>query len=545
YAPSSVAEIEKLNPNAFEAFKEAKKKDPSLNDHLIVHKPWIDGATFKCFSVKQVDVDATTCSGTMRRVPEVIDCWFDSGAMPFAQWGYPHVAGSKEKFEANFPANFISEAIDQTRGWFYSLLMISTLVFPETKLPHPYETCIVLGHVGDKEGKKESKSKGNYTPPDIVYDEVKLEFAVVDASKLKGKPQPGVVFIAKEDLEGLDLLAGAKVEVQCGASMIEATVQPDKGLPRRVAVLDASDMKRIGASPTQKADVKVAEVARLSEEERVVVRDPATPAPGADAFRWFFYASSPPWSNTRHSLANVRSLQKEFLVKLRNTYSFFVIYANIDGWSPAVSTGKGAPSELDRWCQSELHDTVRVVTERMDAYDVYGATQRLVDFVDALSNWYVRRSRERFWRSGMDDDKRAAYATLYDALTTVASLLAPFVPFTAERMYQNLVRKPLGEASRLRSDENIAKESVHLCEWPVAAAGAIDEQLQGKMRAVRDLVSLGLQVRTLNKLKVRQPLRAAHVILSKPALEKDLMGVIGTMKEELNVLDIHFVPVAR
>ncbi|HEX4513304.1 MAG TPA: isoleucine--tRNA ligase, partial [Polyangiaceae bacterium] len=489
YAPSSVAEIEKLNPNAFEAFKEAKKKDPSLNDHLIVHKPWIDGATFKCFSVKQVDVDATTCSGTMRRVPEVIDCWFDSGAMPFAQWGYPHVAGSKEKFEANFPANFISEAIDQTRGWFYSLLMISTLVFPETKLPHPYETCIVLGHVGDKEGKKESKSKGNYTPPDIVYDEVKLEFAVVDASKLKGKPQPGVVFIAKEDLEGLDLLAGAKVEVQCGASMIEATVQPDKGLPRRVAVLDASDMKRIGASPTQKADVKVAEVARLSEEERVVVRDPATPAPGADAFRWFFYASSPPWSNTRHSLANVRSLQKEFLVKLRNTYSFFVIYANIDGWSPAVSTGKGAPSELDRWCQSELHDTVRVVTERMDAYDVYGATQRLVDFVDALSNWYVRRSRERFWRSGMDDDKRAAYATLYDALTTVASLLAPFVPFTAERMYQNLVRKPLGEASRLRSDENIAKESVHLCEWPVAAAGAIDEQLQGKMRAVRDLVS--------------------------------------------------------
>jgi len=536
YAPSSVAEIEKLNPNAFDHFKEAKKKDPSLNDHLIVHKPWIDGATFKCFSVKKVDVDSTTCSGTMRRVPEVIDCWFDSGAMPFAQWGYPHLPGSKEKFEANFPANFISEAIDQTRGWFYSLLMISTLVFPDRKLPHPYETCIVLGHVGDKEGKKESKSKGNYTPPDIVYDEVKLEFAVVSPEKLKSKPQPGVVFIAKEDLEGLDLLPGAKVEVQCGASMIEATVQPDKGLPRRVAVLDAADLKRIGASPTQKADVKVAEVARLPEEERVVVRDPATPAPGADAFRWFFYASSPPWSNTRHSLSNVRSLQKEFLVKLRNTYSFFVIYANIDGWSPAVSTGKGAPSELDRWCQSELHDTVRVVTERMDAYDVYGATQRLVDFVDALSNWYVRRSRERFWRSGMDDDKRAAYATLYDALTTVASLLAPFVPFTAERMYQNLVRKPLGDA---------AKESVHLCEWPIAAAGAIDERLQGKMRAVRDLVSLGLQVRTQNKLKVRQPLRAAHVILSKPALEKDLAGVMGTMKEELNVLDIHFVPVAR
>jgi isoleucyl-tRNA synthetase len=318
--------------------------------------------------------------------------------------------------------------------------------------------------------------------------------------------------------------------------MIEATVQPDKGLPRRVAVLDAADMKRIGATPTQKADVKVAEVARLSEEERVVVRDPATPAPGADAFRWFFYASSPPWSNTRHSLSNVRSLQKEFLVKLRNTYSFFIIYANIDGWSPTVSTGKGALSELDRWLRSELAQTVRGVTTNMDEYAVYDATQRLVDFVDALSNWYVRRSRERFWRSGMDDDKRAAYATLYDALTTVASLLAPFVPFTAERMYQNLVRKPFGDA---------AMESVHLLEWPVWDEALIDYTLSVKMRAVRDLVSLGLQVRTQNKLKVRQPLKAAHVILSKPALEKDLAGVLGTMKEELNVLEIHFVPVAR
>ncbi len=303
----------------------------------------------------------------------------------------------------------------------------------------------------------------------------------------------------------------------------------------------------LGAKSTGKPDVKPAEVSRLEDEERVIVRDPQTPAPGADAFRWFFYASSPPWSNTRHSLSNVRALQKEFLVKLRNMYSFFVIYANIDGWTPVAvplkadgadsdADGKGTPSELDRWCQSELADTVRVVTERMDAYDVYGATTRLVDFVDALSNWYVRRSRERFWRSGMDDDKRAAYATLYDALTTLASLLAPFVPFTAERMYQNLVRRPLGDA---------AKESVHLCDWPEGTTTAIDERLSTKMRAVRDLVSLGLQVRTQNKLKVRQPLRAAHVILSKPALEKELVGVLDTMKEELNVLDIHFVPAAR
>jgi isoleucyl-tRNA synthetase len=552
HAPTSVAEIEKLNPEAFDHFRQAKKKDPSLNDHLVVHKPWIDGATFSCSSVRRADVDATTCAGTMRRVPEVIDCWFDSGAMPFAQWGYPHVPGSVEKFRQNFPANFISEAIDQTRGWFYSLLMISTLVFPEQKLPHPYETCIVLGHVCDKEGKKESKSKGNYTPPDIVYDEVKMEFAAISQQAAKAaykafkldKPLGARdLVIAPEEMDGLDLGERASVELQCGASMVaECNVSPKKGLPRRIAVLGDALLEELGARSTEKPDVKPAEVARLPLEERVVVRDPNTPAPGADAFRWFFYASSPPWSNTRHSLSNVRALQKEFLVKLRNTYAFFVIYANIDGWRPGGP--KGAPNELDRWIASELAQTVRFVTERMDAYDVYGATQRMIEFVDALSNWYVRRSRERFWRGGMDDDKRAAYATLYGALETLARVLAPFVPFTAESMYRNLVRG--------------GKESVHLCDWPAPDAAAIDERLSAKMRAVRELVSLGLQVRTQNKLKVRQPLRAAHVILSKPALEKELAGSAGsgeagtpqttmldTMKEELNVLDIHFVPAAR
>ncbi len=346
-------------------------------------------------------------------------------------------------------------------------------------------------------------------------------------------------------MDGLDLGERATVEVQCGASMLEGcTVTPKKGLPRRVAVFSQPLLQKLGAKSTGKTDVKPAEVSRLPLDERVVVRDPNTPAPGADAFRWFFYASSPPWSNTRHSLSNVRALQKEFLVKLRNTYSFFVIYANIDGWSPS-SAGESAPSdalrdtrrgELDRWCRSELADTVKVVSEKMDAYDVYGATQRLVDFVDALSNWYVRRSRERFWRSGMDADKRAAYETLYEALTTLAFVLAPFVPFTAERMYQNLVRRPLGES---------AKESVHLCDWPAANAAALDERLSTKMHAVRELVSLGLQVRTQNKLKVRQPLRAAHVILTNPALESELRGVIDTMKEELNVLEVEFVPAAR
>jgi len=532
HAPTSVDEITKLNPNAFDSFWDAKAKNPSLSDHLIVHKPWIDHATFKCHMVKPATggTDATICTGTMRRVPEVIDCWFDSGAMPFAQWGYPHVPGSKEKFEANFPANFISEAIDQTRGWFYSLLMISTLVFPEKKIPHPYETCIVLGHVGDKEGKKESKSKGNYTPPDIVYDEVKLEFAIVDVADTKiALKSDGVAHVAQEDLDGLDLAPGAKVRV----GDRELPIQAGKGLPRRVIALAAKDIAALGKTKTKKPDVKVSEVARLPENERVVVRDPSTPAPGADAFRWFFYASSPPWSNTRHSLSNVRALQKEFLVKLRNTYSFFVIYANIDGWKPS-NAPSAKKNELDRWILGALAETTRDVTQKMDAYDVYGATQTLVDFVDGLSNWYVRRSRERFWASGMTDDKRAAFETLYACLTSLARLLAPFVPFTAERMYQNLEASLGGRA-----------ESVHLCAWPDVDVAAIDAGLSRKMRAVRDLVSLGLQVRTQSKLKVRQPLRAAHVILSDASLEKDLAGVIDTMKEELNVLAIHFVPQAR
>jgi isoleucyl-tRNA synthetase len=539
HAPTSVAEIEKLNPNAFDTFWEAKAKDASLSDHLIVHKPWIDSATFKCHMVKPASggTDATICTGTMRRVPEVIDCWFDSGAMPFAQWGYPHVAGSREKFETNFPANFISEAIDQTRGWFYSLLMISTLVFPEKKIPHPYETCLVLGHVGDKEGKKESKSKGNYTPPDIVYDEVKLEFAIVDVATTKiASKKDGVAYVAQEDLDGLDLAPGAMVRVGLDPRGREMLIEPAKGLPRRVIALASSDIAALGKSAAKKSDVKPAEVARLPENERITVCDPGTPAPGADAFRWFFYASSPPWSNTRHSLSNVRALQKEFLVKLRNTYSFFVIYANIDGWKPTSTSGsKPQTNELDRWITGELGETVRIVTERMDAYDVYGATQRLIDFVDGLSNWWVRRSRERFWRSGIDDDKQRAFETLYGALTTLSLLLAPFVPFTAERMYQNLVR----------TNDARAPESVHLCDWPRADEWSHDPLLSTKMRAVRDLVSLGLQVRTQNKLKVRQPLRAAHVILSDATLERELAGVIETMKEELNVLAIHFVPQAR
>jgi isoleucyl-tRNA synthetase len=530
HCPSSVAAIEAMNPRAFDHFRAAKAADPTLNDHLVVHKPWIDAVTFPC----------PTCGAEMRRVPEVIDCWFDSGCMPFAQWGWPHT-GERE-FKESFPADFISEAIDQTRGWFYSLLMISTLVFPEQKLPHPFKTCIVLGHVSDKEGKKESKSKGNYTPPEVILDDVAMEFAVVHpeaAHQFKGvtfKPVKdlarGVAWIAREDLEGLDLVEPAKVELcAAGGAPRKFELHVQKNLPRRVIVLHPDDAKELGATPTKSIDVKPVEVPRLPATERVLVRDTSSPAPGADAFRWFFYAASPPWSATRHSLSNVRALQKEFAVKLRNVYSFFTIYANIDGFDPEARAARGEPkNELDRWITGELAKTVAAVTRDLDAYDVYDATQELTAFVDALSNWYVRRSRARFWRSGaldQDEDKRHAYGTLYDALVTLAKLTAPFVPFGAERMYRNLVVGPAKRAGRE------VPASVHLCAFP-AARGAVDEALSKKVRAVRDLVSLGLQVRTHAKIKVRQPLHAANVVVAHPELLD--ASALAMLKEELNVL---------
>ncbi len=520
HAPSSVAEIEKLNPRAFDHFAAAKKADPSLSEHLVVHKPWIDAVTFPC----------PTCKAEMRRVPEVIDCWFDSGCMPFAQWGYPHT-GERE-FKESFPADFISEAIDQTRGWFYSLLMISTLVFEEAKLPHPFKTCIVLGHVSDKEGKKESKSKGNYTPPEVILDKVAMEFAVFD--RVDGvDAKAGVAIIGREDLDGLDLQEGATLRlyrVDAPGTTRDVVVQVGKKLRRRVVVLHEAERSALGLVATTTADVKPVEVPRLPATERVMVEDPKSPAPGADAFRWFFYAASPPWSATRHSLSNVRALQKEFAVKLRNVYSFFTIYANIDGFDPAKRSGAPITNELDLWINGELAQTTELVTKDLDAYDIYGATQKLIAFVDALSNWYVRRSRARFWRSGWDEDKARAYETLYDALVTIAKLTAPFTPFASERMYQNLVAAPAKRAKR-----DVAA-SVHLCEFP-AAIGVVDPALSKKVRVVRDLVSLGLQVRTIAKMKVRQPLRAAHVIVADPALLD--ASALAMLKDELNVRETH------
>ena len=546
-APASVSEILAKNPKAFDHWHEAKKKDPTLSDHLMVHKPWIDQVTWQNPGEE----------GTYRRVPEVIDCWFDSGCMPFAQWGFPHQG--QEQFKKSFPADFISEAIDQTRGWFYSLLMISTLVFdeetqkryglsPVRPIPHPYKTCIVLGHVSDKEGKKESKSKGNYTPPDVILESVKMDFAVLDAKDADGvTAKEGVAFIAREDMEGLDLQEGAKIRVFVPAEVFadqrvsgertvrELTVQPHKKLKRRVVVLHENDRNAIGATPTTKKDVAPVEVPRLPNAERVTIVDPSTPAPGADAFRWFFYASNPPWSNTRHSLTNVRSLQKETLVKLRNVYSFFTIYANIDGFDPSQpATDPKKRAEIDRWILSELHLLVDAVTKDLDAYDLYTATGRITSFVDALSNWYVRRSRDRFWAPLEADgkpgaDKRAAYETLFECLTTLAKVMAPFTPYLSEQIWRNLVVKGQG---------NTAAESVHLADWPTSDASLVDAGLSRTIKAVRDLVSLGLQVRTQAKLKVRQPLSVAKLILADATLADRLAPYLPMIGDELNVLNV-------
>ena len=525
-APASTAEILERNPDAFAAFDAALDKDPSLSPHLRVHKPWID----------QVTWTVPGEPGVYRRVSEVIDAWFDSGSMPFAQWGYPHT-GRKE-FEQNFPADFISEAIDQTRGWFNSLLWISTLLFPERENPHPYRSCIVLGHVADRDGKKESKSKGNYTPPEIILDRVRLEFAALESAG--ESPSPGTALIAREDYEGLDLRGDAARLLLYKAgerdSALDVELHPSR-MPRRVIHLAPQDAQRLGVSPaTVGTEVMPREVPALPAQQRVWIEDPSSPAPGADAFRWFFYASNPPWNPTRHSLGAVRATQRELPLKLRNVYAFFTIYAGIDGFHPSdaacragLRDGSGR-ARIDRWVLSELSLTIGAVGRHMDAYRIYEATGVLTEFVDALSNWYVRRNRERFWAPGLDQDKLDAHWTLFECLVALAKLVAPFLPYAAEDMWQNLTR-----------DDDSAPESVHLADYPEPDASTVDEELSKQMRAVRELVSLGLQVRTANKLRVRQPLEAAEIVLSDPELAGALGEHADLIRDELNVGVLHVV----
>jgi isoleucyl-tRNA synthetase len=411
-AIGSVKEILERNPDAFQPFEEASKQDPSLSPHLRVHKPWIDEVTWT----------RPGEPGVYRRIPEVVDCWFDSGCMPFAQWGYPH--RNREEFEQAFPADFITEGLDQTRGWFYSLLTINTLLFPEANLPYPYRNCVVTGLITDERGQKLSKSKQNYEDP-------------------------------------MDIIARH----------------------------------------------------------------------GADAVRWSLYVSSVPGQSARlFSGAAVEAL-RDFLLKLWNVYSFFVTYARIDSWDPAQPRPPLVDrSDLDRWILAELDATTRDVRATLDAYRSNPAARRIGTFVEALSNWYVRRSRARFWSEADNEDKRAAFATLYEVLVDLSRLIAPFVPFVAESIHQNLVREEVSDAA----------PSVHLTPYPEPEADRVDEALRTEMNAVRTIVGLGQRVRASHRLKVRQPLAEAIVVV---AGERDRTGIArfeATIREELNVETLSF-----
>jgi len=431
-----------------DVWQKAKAAQPDLSEHLKVHKPYIDAVTY---------TSPFDPAGTMHRVTEVIDGWFDSGAMPFAQWGYPHQG--RERFAEQFPADFISEAIDQTRGWFYSQLAVSTLLFgdetstdpdrPHTQFPHPFRNCIVLGLMLGEDGQKMSKSKRNYREPTEIFDRY-----------------------------------------------------------------------------------------------------------GADALRWYFFANQPPWTTIRYSEQAIKDSIPEFLLRLWNVYSFFVIYAAIDGFDPAASfSGKvdqllsgelaqaktyrpvNQRSELDRWILSELHRTVARVVVHMDAYDNFTACGEVTSFVDALSNWYVRRSRDRFWSEDkLAPDKLDAYWTLYECLLTTTRLVAPFVPFLAETMWQNLAVAGFGGGVR---------KSVHLCDFPTADAKAIDEALSERMSLVREVVSLGRAARMGAKLKVRQPLAKVEVILLDRAHRGWLEQHSSLIAEELNVKQVEFTDKAE
>ena len=429
-----------------EVWEAARQKNPELVDDLKVHKPYIDAITY---ASTQPGVPPGT---RMRRVPDVIDCWYDSGAMPFAQWGYPHTG--REKFRQQFPADFISEALDQTRGWFYSQLAIATLLFrdqnsksgdwPNKGLPLPFRNCIVLGLMLGEDGTKMSKQKRNYREPQEIFDRY-----------------------------------------------------------------------------------------------------------GADALRWYFFANQPPWTAIRYSERAIKESIPEFLLRLWNVYSFFVIYATIDGFDPAAElpgdAGELEPavlaraanyppapqrSELDRWILSELNRTAATVTARMDEYDNFAACGHLAQFVDALSNWYVRRSRDRFWSGDKHSaEKRDAYWTLYECLRTTAKLVAPFVPFLAEALWQNLAVAPFGRR---------VVESVHLCDFPTGEAAAVDLLLSERMNLVREIASSGRAARMGAKLKVRQPLAKVEVILADKTHQAWLAEHAALLREELNVKLVEF-----
>lgn len=377
--PLNVWECSCGHQHSIGSIAELKSMSDNCPEDIELHRPYIDAVTIKC----------PECGGEMKRVPEVIDCWFDSGSMPFAQWHYPFE--NKEIFDKRYPADFISEAVDQTRGWFYSLLAISTLLFDNAS----YKNVIVLGHVQDKDGKKMSKSKGNAVDP-------------MDALRKHG----------------------------------------------------------------------------------------------ADAIRWYFYENSAPWLPNRFHDDAVQEGQRKFMGTLWNTYAFYVLYANIDNFDATkYELEYDKLSVMDKWLLSRLNTLIKAVDNNLANYKVTETAKVLQDFVDELSNWYVRRSRERFWGKDMNQDKINAYMTLYTALTTVVKLAAPMVPFITESIYRNLVC----------SVDDKAPISVHLCDFPVANEAFIDTELEAEMELVLEIVVLGRAARNASNIKNRQPIGNMYV----------------------------------
>ncbi len=384
------------------SIKELKEKGIDVPDDIELHKPYIDEVKLKC----------PKCGKQMKRAREVIDCWFDSGSMPFAQWHYPFE--NKEIFDNEFPANFISEAVDQTRGWFYTLTAIGTALFGRS----PFENCIVLGHVLDGKGQKMSKSKGNGVDPFLLLDTV-----------------------------------------------------------------------------------------------------------GADATRWHFYTCSAPWLPTRLSLENVEETGRGFLSTLWNVYSFYVLYAEIDKFNPLKYQDFKLTNIMDKWIISKLNTLVKEVDNKLEEYNITAAALQIEDFTDELSNWYVRRNRERFWSQEINDEKIGAYVTLYKVLTTLSKIIAPFVPFISDEIYQNLV---------VGLDSN-KPESVHLCLWPEVNEEMIDTKLEEEMDLAYKIVKLGRSARNSANIKNRQPLSKMLISISNlPEYYADIV------KEELNVKEIKF-----
>ena len=476
-AIASYAELMgKTDVQGTEVWTKAKQAKPDLVDDLRVHKPYIDAITY---------ASPFVVGARMKRVSEVIDCWYDSGAMPFAQWGYPH--SGHAQFADQFPADFISEAIDQTRGWFYSQLAISTMLFgrpdhaaakdqpcdpPAKPYPHPFKNCIVLGLMLAEWYENKEDNRQRY----LNEDEAKANCPTGYVSKV-GK---------------------------------------------------MSKQLRNYRSPQEIFDTH-----------------------GADALRWYFFASQPPWNSIIYSERAIRDSIPEFLLRMWNVLSFFTIYAEIDKFlGPASIAGSleqltpdelcradgyqpiAERAELDRWILSELAQTTAEVVERMDRYDNYGACQRINQLVDGLSNWYVRRCRNRYWGEGTAavTDKADAYWTLYEVLIELSKLVAPFVPFTAEAMWQALTGAVRAQV----------RQSVHLCDYPTCNPQRIDEKLSQRMLVLREIASLGRSARMDAKLKVRQPLQRVEVSLTTGEHIEWLVDHDQIVREELNVKEIAY-----